>query len=132
MVAEYGLTQGIMENAFGGSVGFNNHCDELGSEIGWKRQDWLVDNRIRQECLEAEERAKEAAEDSDHSVLCFDAYGANWIKNDGKSYFIGLSCHSIFVYLICFSRSMLIPRCIRPNGDAIGVVPDPRHIHRDV
>ncbi len=100
MVAEYAVVQGMIEKAFGGPVGDENCCNEPESEKGWKRQDWLVDNSILQECLEAEERAKEAAEDSDHSVLCFDAYGANWIKNDGKSYFIGLSCHSILSILI--------------------------------
>ncbi|KAI0322757.1 carnitine acetyltransferase [Amylostereum chailletii] len=48
---------------------------------GWERLDFVTDDRIRRECEEAQSRARLIIEDSDDSVLWFDAYGSDWIKN---------------------------------------------------
>lgn len=51
--------------------------------VGWKRLDWVTDERIERECVEAEERARVLVKDSDDSVFWFSDYGADWIKQTG-------------------------------------------------
>ena len=53
------------------------------SEPAWERLDWVADEHIQKECKAARGRALKIVEDSDDSVLWFDAYGAEWIKNEG-------------------------------------------------
>ncbi|KAH8117830.1 carnitine acetyltransferase [Phellopilus nigrolimitatus] len=48
---------------------------------GWARLDWTVDDHLRQECREAEKRAKAIIADSDDDVHCFTDYGSDWMKN---------------------------------------------------
>lgn len=88
IIADYAVVQDIDEDAFGASLLDHNAASSENSVgTGWKRLDWVVDERIQLECLEAEERARKIAEDSDDSVLWFDSYGTEWIKNEGSSRF---------------------------------------------
>jgi len=84
MVAEYALVQRLQADAFEEDAKCPSEEDALVS-LGWKRLDWIVDDRIEQECAKAEERANEVIDNSDDSVLWFADYGTNWIKNDGRS-----------------------------------------------
>lgn len=80
--AQYALMVPVDEDAFGNSV---EDSPFMGAPSGWTRLDWVVDDRIRQECVAAEERAKAIADDSDNSVLHFDAYGRDFMKELGVS-----------------------------------------------
>ncbi|TCD69360.1 hypothetical protein EIP91_007916 [Steccherinum ochraceum] len=80
IVAEYAVVQTIDDDAFGGPL------DPSSSQIphsmdGWRQLNWVTDERIERECVEAEKRAKALVDDSDDSVLWFHAYGSAWIKN---------------------------------------------------
>lgn len=51
------------------------------ASLPWERLDWVVDDHIRKECIEAEMRATELLADSDDAVLWFDEYGTQWIQS---------------------------------------------------
>lgn len=79
IVAEYGIVQGVDVDAFA--------ADPNSPEITarkWERLDWVVDDKLRKECVAAEARAISIVQNSDDSVLWFDKYGTDWIKNIGK------------------------------------------------
>jgi carnitine O-acetyltransferase len=87
IVAEWGVVEGVDQTAFGDSEPQLNHENTTGAKlsesIGWERLDWVVDDKIRRECGEAHERAKDIIENSDDSVLWFTDYGTDWIKGVG-------------------------------------------------
>lgn len=56
--------------------------DEPTSE-GWGRLDWIIDDRVTIATRNARERAKKIIDNSDDSVLWFEAYGVDWIKDAG-------------------------------------------------
>lgn len=56
--------------------------DEPTSE-GWGRLDWIIDDRVTIATRDARERAKKIIDNSDDSVLWFEAYGVDWIKDAG-------------------------------------------------
>ncbi|KAF8896423.1 carnitine acetyltransferase [Infundibulicybe gibba] len=77
IVAEFGIVEGIDSQVFGTS-------DEVFSDdkptSGWERLDWVVDDKVKRQCLEATGRANAIMEDSDDSVLWFRGYGTDWMK----------------------------------------------------
>lgn len=95
VLAEYAIVQGIESDAFDSpdaEVGFVGVSDgaEQASEVnekeeGWERLEWVTDEYIERECIEAEKRAQEIIADSDDSVLWFAEYGADWMKSVGMS-----------------------------------------------
>lgn len=58
---------------------------EAGVTSGWKREDWVLDEAIKREIVECEERNKRLIEDSNASELWWAEYGAEWIKKNGES-----------------------------------------------
>ena len=89
VIAEYAIVQGIVAEDFPDRPEdvSETSSSNPGSVDGWKRLDWVVDERIIKECSEAARRAKVIADDSDADELVFDAYGVDWIKNEGASTF---------------------------------------------
>lgn len=100
VVAEYAIVQGIENDAFDwadAEVGFvegdgdgeydgDGVVDEgNGYGEGWERLEWVTDEYIAKECVEAEKRAKAIIADSDDSVLWYAEYGAEWMKSVGMS-----------------------------------------------
>lgn len=79
IVAEYALAEDLALDAFGHEPSTSDTCNSL------ERLDWVVDDHIRAETLQAGERAKAIIADSDCSVMWFTNYGADWIKNTGQS-----------------------------------------------
>ena len=86
IVTEYAVVQAIDDDAFGGPIELGGVGLSSGntSRVGWRRLDWISDAYIDEECLAAEKRAKILVDDSDDSVLWFNAYGAAWIKEVGQ------------------------------------------------
>ncbi|KAG6910853.1 hypothetical protein DXG01_007169 [Tephrocybe rancida] len=78
IVAEYGIVQGVDEAAFESPPLSDTDPG------GWKRLDWVADDKIRRECDAAHSRALKIVEDSDDSVLWFEGYGTDWIKGIAK------------------------------------------------
>lgn len=91
IVADYAIVQGVDEDAFPSALGAEasstqeaaSGSDEEGHVEGWERLDWVVDGKIEAECADAARRAKAIVDDSDNDELVFDAYGVDWIKNEG-------------------------------------------------
>ena len=79
IMCDYAVVQGIEPDDFSAPPGLSEHETEAAPRR-WRRLDWVVDERIRRECIEAEERARKIVEDSDNSVLWFSAFGAEWVK----------------------------------------------------
>lgn len=93
IVAEYGIVEGIDADAFdfdpaaganAGSAGMGVLNGDTGV-AGWERLDWVVDRKVKNECVAAMERSRKIVEDSDDSVLWFEDYGTDWIKSVGAS-----------------------------------------------
>ena len=85
IVTEYAVVENIDDDAFGGPINGKPELDAQDvSGEGWRRLDWVTDKHIEEECIEAERRAGKLVDDSDDSVLWFDAYGSQWIKNIGE------------------------------------------------
>ncbi|PPQ99150.1 hypothetical protein CVT24_009340 [Panaeolus cyanescens] len=78
IVAEYGVVEGVDVKAFEHREG----CPPEDGK-GWERLDWVADDKIWKECEQAKRRAEAIIQDSDDSVLWFDGYGTEWIKNFG-------------------------------------------------
>lgn len=112
IVAEYTVVQEIDEAAFG-----HPPPSQVPLTISprWKRLDWVVDDRIRRECVEAEERARKIVEDSDDGVLWFKAYGSDWIKKIGTRLTLAVSLCLRFA-------SFSVARRVRPDGDPARMV----------
>ncbi|CAL1716338.1 unnamed protein product [Somion occarium] len=79
IMAEYAVVQAIDLDAYDEVLAMPS-VQSNESQTGWRRLDWVTDDRIKLECVVAEERARAIVQDSDDSVLWFDAYGAEWIK----------------------------------------------------
>lgn len=80
IVCDYAVVQELYDDVFGGPPPPST-VDYSSSSTGrWRRLDWVVDDRIRRECVEAEERVRKIVDDSDDSVLWFDAFAVDWIK----------------------------------------------------
>lgn len=79
IVAEYGVVQGVDVTAFDLK---RSEGDQIDGE-GWDRLDWSGDEQMWKECKLAQDRATKIVEDSDDSVIWFEKYGADWIKNIG-------------------------------------------------
>lgn len=92
IVADYAVSQSIVPEAFSLPEPSPFFSDRDLGITGWKRLDWVTDDRIKAECNVAESRARALIVDSDDSVLWFSDYGADWIKSIGTpgfSPFIG-------------------------------------------
>ncbi|KIP05852.1 hypothetical protein PHLGIDRAFT_24881 [Phlebiopsis gigantea 11061_1 CR5-6] len=84
IVCDYAVVHDIEPDEFSAPLGLSEH--EISAvPRRWRRLDWDVDERIRRECLEAEERVRNIVKDSDNSVLWFDAFGTDWIKRASLS-----------------------------------------------
>ncbi|TFK33238.1 acyltransferase ChoActase/COT/CPT [Crucibulum laeve] len=83
IVAEYGIVQGVEVEEFGEDDG-SKSVALSGAEKAFERLDFVMDDKLSKECSAAEERAHKIIADSDDSVLWFDAYGTEWIKNSAK------------------------------------------------
>lgn len=88
LVGEYACREGLDESAYCEM----DEGDGVGCIIGgWRRLDWVVDGRIRRECVEAEERARRVVQNSDAALLVYDAYGRDYIRNEGMYFFTTLT-----------------------------------------
>lgn len=85
IVAEYGIVQGVEEDAFT-SPETEDISRTIGGEDGFVRINWVADDKLWRECQEAEHRSLALIEDSDDSVFWFSEYGTDWIKNTGRSF----------------------------------------------
>lgn len=83
IVCDYGVVQDVHDDIFGGPPPQSVAHDEPAAR-SWRRLDFVVDDRIRRECVEAEERAHKIVEDSDYSFIWFDSYGAEWIQKQAR------------------------------------------------
>jgi carnitine O-acetyltransferase len=90
IVAEYGIVQGVEEDAFA-SPDTAEFSTAIGGEDGLTRVDWVTDEKLWNECKDAKRRSTVLIEDSDDSVLWFTEYGTDWIKGVG-TYFIPSRC----------------------------------------
>lgn len=85
-----GLVVGaVLHYCLGEHINTTHFPQDLGSTpvsvsmSGVIRLDWVVDDFIRRECIQAEEQARLICEDSDASILCFRDFGFVWIKDVG-------------------------------------------------
>ena len=83
IVAEYAIVQGVSDDSYVSSPEVVS--GDSPTLDGWRSLEWVTDDRIEQEFRGAEERAKAIITDSDDNVFHFSAYGADWIKAQGKS-----------------------------------------------
>jgi hypothetical protein len=77
---------------------------------GWNHLGWDVDDTILKACQRVQEEVKLSIQDSDDSLLWFEEYGVDWMRQVGecmKPTLLG------FIFILC---SQTIPRCIYPNG----------------
>lgn len=154
VVAEYAIVQGIESEAFDShdaEVGFVDidMADDAGQvsaangkEEGWEKLEWVTDEYIARECMEAGRRAKDIIVDSDDSVLWFAEYGADWMKSVGVLPIISILRHPtirfcLFLlvphYLTVWRiHSPTLPGRIHPDGTPTRMVQVAGHIHRDV
>ncbi|EGN98888.1 hypothetical protein SERLA73DRAFT_54801 [Serpula lacrymans var. lacrymans S7.3] len=79
IVAEYAVVEGIDEAMF--SRTDPTSSTPIRQSGGWERLEWVVDQKIKDECLRAENRAKLLIDNSDDSAFWFTDYGADWIKD---------------------------------------------------
>lgn len=79
IVAENGIVEGV-------DIAWFDKRSNMSvlNEPSWERLDWISDEATWQECDAAIGRANAIVEDSDDSVLYYEKYGSNWIKNLGK------------------------------------------------
>jgi len=84
IVGEYAIVEGICEKAFDARPEDVARSVTAPNELGWERLQWRLDDKIQDECLLAEERAKEIIADSDNDVFWFQGYGADWIKDGAR------------------------------------------------
>jgi len=77
---------------------------------GWSHLGWDADDTILKACQRVQEEVKLSIQDSDDSVLWFEDYGVDWMRQVGewtKSTLLG----PIFI-----SYSQTITRCVYSNG----------------
>ncbi|EJD49075.1 acyltransferase ChoActase/COT/CPT [Auricularia subglabra TFB-10046 SS5] len=72
LIAEWALEEPVDLSR----VSFATHA----AADGWRRLDWDVDDALRGEIARCQRETRAFAEDSDNSVLFFDDYGTEWIK----------------------------------------------------
>ncbi|WVF68399.1 hypothetical protein IAT40_003164 [Kwoniella sp. CBS 6097] len=80
IVAEYVLAAPVDESQFNSSTASTGQANGQ----GWKREDWVVDEHIRNEIEECKGRNQKLVDDSDASQLWWSEYGADWIKKSAK------------------------------------------------
>lgn len=51
---------------------------------GWNHLGWDVDDAILRECQRVQEEVKLSIQDSDDSVLWFEEYGVDWMRQGGE------------------------------------------------
>ncbi|EKM58277.1 uncharacterized protein PHACADRAFT_26793 [Phanerochaete carnosa HHB-10118-sp] len=83
IVCDYGAVQDMHDDFFRGPPPRAVESTDVPLRR-WRRLDFVVDDHIRRECVEAEERARKIVEDSDDSFLWFNAYGSEWIKKEAR------------------------------------------------
>ncbi|GJE88614.1 choline/carnitine O-acyltransferase [Phanerochaete sordida] len=83
VVCDYAVVQDLHDDYFGGPPP-TTLTPASSSAPRWRRLDFVVDDRIRRKCVEAEERARKIVDDSDDSFIWFDTYGATWIQKEVK------------------------------------------------
>ncbi|KAK7050876.1 hypothetical protein VNI00_004988 [Paramarasmius palmivorus] len=79
IVAEYSVVQGVDP-----SLEVHPHHALADSDQGWSRLDWDVDDVVSSAIVVARKDAERIVQDSDSSVLWFETFGADWIRNDAK------------------------------------------------
>jgi hypothetical protein len=83
IVAEYALVQAVDGDAFPSAVPPPLRDAVVEGVQGWRMLEWVTDEKIENECATAEERAAKVIDDSDDSVLWFEEYGSEWVKDVG-------------------------------------------------
>ena len=86
IIADYAIVQNMVEDEFSSIAQddtFMSGSPPNAVVGGWTRLDWVTDDTIAKECEGAAARAKAIVDDSDADELVFDAYGTEWIKNEG-------------------------------------------------
>lgn len=81
MVAEYAVVQDVDDQQL--DLAYETPLSSQTTDR-WERLEWIVDDKIRLECGQAQERAEKIIDNSDNSVFWFTNYGADWIKGVGK------------------------------------------------
>ncbi|KIK10045.1 hypothetical protein K443DRAFT_47 [Laccaria amethystina LaAM-08-1] len=77
IVAEYAIVEGVDPDAFQGTT----VTIGTGDEAPWERLDWVADEHMWEQARASEQRAQKILDDSDDSVLWFEGYGTDWIKD---------------------------------------------------
>ena len=93
IVAEYAIVEGVDSDAFQGTpvaIG-------TGDEAPWERLDWVADEHMWEQARASEQRAQKILDDSDDSVLWFEGYGTDWIKDIGML-FLFFCSHSTLIF----------------------------------
>lgn len=86
IMAEYAVVQEMDPDAFHPNRSFDSSWSDNAQDPGWRRLDWVTDERIQSECVATEKKIRPIVEDSDDHVLWFDAYGTEYIKQEGTSF----------------------------------------------
>lgn len=81
IVTEYVIVKGVSHDSFISPP--EAVSGEPSTPSGWRGLGWITDDRIEEEFVGAEGRAKAIIADSDDNVFHFSAYGADWIKVRG-------------------------------------------------
>lgn len=81
IVTEYAIVKGVSHDSYVTSPELLS--GKPSTPNGWRSLEWVTDDRIEQEFMGAEERAKAIIADSDDNVFQFSTYGADWIKARG-------------------------------------------------
>jgi len=77
---------------------------------GWSHLGWDVDDAILKACQRVQEEVKLSIQDSNDSVLWFEDYGVDWMRQVGE-WMKGTLLDPIFI-----SYSQTITRCVYSNG----------------
>jgi len=77
---------------------------------GWNHLGWDVDDTILKTCQRVQEEVKFSIQDSDDSVLWFEEYGVDWMRQVGEWMKPTLPGS---ILMLC---SQTIPRCVYSNG----------------
>ena len=83
IVAEYAIVQGVSDDSY--VLSPEAVSSKPSARNGWRRLEWVTDDKMEGEFQEAKERAKAIIADSDNNVFHFSPYGADWIKTQGQS-----------------------------------------------
>ncbi|WVQ95947.1 hypothetical protein IAU59_003046 [Kwoniella sp. CBS 9459] len=84
IVAEYVLAAPVDESQFTSSNSSLQGTASAAADQGWKREDWVADDHIKNEIEGCKGRNQKLIDDSDASQLWWAEYGAEWIKKHAK------------------------------------------------